>query len=49
MISAIDNQAIQTAEQTVKILNDRADHVQLVLGLDRMKEGKMERYTVRVP
>ena len=29
VISAIDNEVIQTAEQTVKILNSRADHVQL--------------------
>jgi serine protease Do len=49
VISAIDNEVIQTAEQTVKILNARADHVQLVMGLDRLNKGKMERYTVRVP
>ena len=30
VISAIDNQVIQSAEQAVKILNQRADHVQLV-------------------
>ncbi len=49
VISAIDDEVIQTAEQTVKILNGRADHRQLVMGLDRMNEGKMERHTVRVP
>ncbi len=49
VISAIDNEVIQTAEQTVKILNRGADHVQLVMGLDRLNKGKMERYTVRVP
>ena len=49
VITAIDNEVIQTAEQTVKILNERADHVQLVMGLDRMNKGKMERVTVRVP
>jgi serine protease Do len=49
VISAIDDEVIQTAEQTVKILNGRADHVQLVMGLDRMNQGKMERHTVRVP
>jgi serine protease Do len=49
VISAIDDEVIQTAEQTVKILNGRADHRQLVMGLDRMNQGKMERHTVRVP
>ena len=49
VISAIDNEVIQTAEQTVKILNQRADHVQLNMSLDRLKNGKMERHTVRVP
>jgi serine protease Do len=49
VISVIDDEVIQTAEQTVKILNGRADHVQLVMGLDRMNQGKMERHTVRVP
>jgi hypothetical protein len=40
---------IQTAEQTVKILNQRADHVQLNMSLDRLKDGKMEQHKVRVP
>ncbi len=49
VISAIDNQVIQTAEQAVSILNQRSDHVQLILGLDRPAEGAMERHKVRVP
>jgi serine protease Do len=49
VISAIDNEVIQTAEQTVKILNSRADHVQLNMSLDRLRNGKMEQYKVRVP
>jgi serine protease Do len=49
VISAIDNEVIQTAEQTVKILNQRADHVQLNMSLDRLKNGKMEQHMVRVP
>jgi serine protease Do len=49
VISAIDDEVIQTAEQTVKILNGRADHRQIMMGLDRMNQGKMERHTVRVP
>ena len=49
VITAIDNQAIQSAEQAVRILNQRADHVQLVMSLDRLDKGSMERHTVRVP
>jgi serine protease Do len=49
VISAIDNEVIQTAEQTVKILNQRADHVQLNMSVDRLKNGKMEQHAVRVP
>ena len=44
VISAIDNQAIQSAEQAVKILNQRADHVQSVIGLDRPVNGEIERH-----
>ena len=49
VISAIDNEVIQSAEQAVKILNQRADHVQSLISLDRLVNGKMERHTVRVP
>jgi S1-C subfamily serine protease len=49
VITAIDNQVIQSAEQAVRILNQRADHVQLVMSLDRLDKGSMERHTVRVP
>ena len=49
VISAIDNEVIQSSEQAVKILNQRADHVQSVISLDRLVNGVMERQTVRVP
>jgi len=49
VISAIDNQVIQSAEQAVTILNQRTDHVQLVIRLDRLTKGVMEPHTVRVP
>jgi serine protease Do len=49
VISAIDNQVIQSAEQAVTILNQRADHIQLIIRLDRLANGAMERHTVRVP
>jgi serine protease Do len=49
VISSIDNEVIQSSEQAVKILNQRADHVQSLISLDRLVDGKMERQTVRVP
>jgi serine protease Do len=49
VISAIDNQVIQSAEQAVAIINQRGDHNQLVIRLDRLADGAMERHTVRVP
>jgi serine protease Do len=49
VISSIDNQAIQSAEQAVKILNQRADHVQAVINLDRSVKGVIERQIVRLP
>jgi serine protease Do len=49
VISAIDNQAIQSAEQAVRILNQRNEHLPLVMSLDRPASGAMDRFTVRVP
>ena len=41
VISSIDNQAIQSAEQAVAILNQRADHGQSVtINLDRSVKGR---------
>jgi serine protease Do len=49
VISAIDNEVIQSSEQAVKILNQRTDHVQSIISLDRMVKGVMEQYKVRLP
>ncbi|HKI20386.1 MAG TPA: trypsin-like peptidase domain-containing protein, partial [Isosphaeraceae bacterium] len=49
VISAIDNEAIQSAEQAARILNQRGDHVQSVISLDRLVKGKNERLTFRLP
>ena len=49
IISAIDNRAIQSADQAVTLLNQRADHVQLILSLDRLAKGLIEHYTIRLP
>jgi serine protease Do len=50
VISAIDNQAIQSAEQAERILKERADHAtSSVISLDRIVKGNNERQTFRVP
>lgn len=49
VISAIDNEVIQSAEHAVKILNQRTDHVQAIISLDRLVKGVMEQYKVRLP
>ncbi len=49
VISSIDNQAVQSAEQAVKLLNQHDEHSQAVIRLDRLVSGKIEQRTVRVP
>jgi serine protease Do len=49
VVSAIDNQAIQSAEQAKRILNQRADHVQSVISIDRLVNGKIEHHPIRLP
>ena len=49
VIAAIDDLAIQSAEQAVKVLNQRADHAQPVISFDRLVNGVAERQTIRVP
>jgi serine protease Do len=49
VITAIDNEVIQSADQAVKILNQRTDHVRSVVSIDRMVKGAMEQYKVRLP
>jgi serine protease Do len=49
IISAINNQAIQSAEQVVTILNQRADHTSAIISLDRIAKGLIEHHTIRVP
>jgi serine protease Do len=49
IISAIDNQAIQSAEQAVRILNQRDAHIPSVISLDRLANGVFEHHTIRLP
>jgi serine protease Do len=49
VISAIDNEAIQSFEQAVKKLNQTADHVQSIISVDRWVNGELQKHTVRLP
>jgi serine protease Do len=49
VLSSIDNEAIQSAEQAVKILNQRAGKASTIISLDRLTKGVIERHTIRLP
>jgi serine protease Do len=49
VITSIDNVAIQSAEQAVTLLNERADHAQVVINVDRFVNGEIQLRTIRVP
>jgi serine protease Do len=49
VVTAVDDQAIVSAEQAVRVLNQRADHAQPVISLARVANGVAERLTIRVP
>jgi S1-C subfamily serine protease len=49
VISKINDQSIRSAEEAVKLINERAEHDPLIVSLDRRARGGMERYSVRVP
>jgi serine protease Do len=49
VITAIDNQAIQTAEQAAAILNQRGEQGRMTINFDRPGDGKFEQHTIRLP
>ncbi len=49
VISKINEQSIQTAEDVARLMTERTEHDQLVLSLDRRARSGIERYTFRVP
>ena len=49
VISKINDQSIRSAEDAVKLINERAEHDRLILSLDRRARSGIERYTIRVP
>jgi serine protease Do len=49
VIAKINDQAVESAEDAVKLINGRAEHDPLVVSLDRRGSDGIERYTIRVP
>jgi serine protease Do len=49
VISKINDQSMQSAEDVAKLLSQRSEHDLLVLSLDRRARSGIERYTYRVP
>ena len=49
VISKINEQSIRSAEDAVKLINERAEDDRLILSVDRRAQSGIERYTIRVP
>jgi hypothetical protein len=49
VISSIDNQAIQSAEQAAAILNQRGDRARMTINFGRPVNGQIEPHTIRLP
>ena len=49
MISKINDQPVQSAEEAVKLINERAEHDRMIVSVDRRGGDGIERYTIRVP
>ena len=49
VISKINDQSIQSAEEAVRLINERVEHDRLIVSVDRRARGGIERYTIRVP
>ncbi len=49
VLTAIDNQAIQTAEQAAAILNQHGEQGRMTINFDRPNDGKFEQHTIRLP
>jgi S1-C subfamily serine protease len=49
IITSIDNQAIQSAEQAAALLNRRGDRSRMTINLGRITNGQVEPYTIPLP
>jgi len=49
VIAKINEQSILSAEEAVKLINERPEHDPLIVSLDRRNSEGLERHTIRVP
>jgi serine protease Do len=49
VISKINDQSVRSAEDAVRLINERVEHDPLIVSLDRRGREGLERYTIRVP
>ncbi|MGO9599713.1 MAG: trypsin-like peptidase domain-containing protein [Isosphaeraceae bacterium] len=49
VISKINDHSVRSAEDAVKLINERVEHDPLIVSLDRRGREGLERYTIRVP
>ncbi|MBV8488524.1 MAG: PDZ domain-containing protein [Planctomycetaceae bacterium] len=49
VISKINGQSVRSAEDAVRLINERVEHDPLIVSLDRRGREGLERYTIRVP
>jgi serine protease Do len=49
VISKINDRSVQTADDAVRLLNERAGSGPMIVSLDRRARSGIERYTIRVP
>jgi serine protease Do len=49
VIAAVNEQAVASAEQAVRMLDDDGSHSPLIISIDRLEKGEVERHTIRVP
>ena len=49
VIAKINDKSIHSAEEAVKLINERSEHDPIIVSLDRRGSDGIERYTIRVP
>jgi serine protease Do len=49
VIANINEQAVASAEQAVLMLGDDGSHTPLLIAIDRLENGEVQRHTIRVP
>ncbi|MDR3621354.1 MAG: trypsin-like peptidase domain-containing protein [Paludisphaera borealis] len=49
VIATINERPVASAEQAVRMLGDDGSHTPLIISIDRLEKGEVERHTIRVP